>query len=186
MNYESIYSSLENHVRSFFSGHTISDFVWRPGLIEQTLPRFRVMQIAPGSKSSLWTYVSIGAWEAGNESKIEFILCAPEENSRFVELLAMTTYYHCKHTLGLGHTFPIGEAWVEGSICDYMLVSLPYPFGDELEVCNTENDHIHLFWLLPITEQERRFKVENGLEALEEKFEEKELKYWQVGRKSVV
>jgi hypothetical protein len=37
----------------------------------------------------------------------------------------LTSTYHSNRQLGLGHTFPVGEAWVEGSQCDHMLVSLP-------------------------------------------------------------
>jgi hypothetical protein len=47
-----------------------------------------------------------------------------------------------------------------------MLVSLPYPFGRPLEVCCLGDEHIHVFWLLPITRAERAFKAREGLEAL--------------------
>jgi hypothetical protein len=67
-----------------------------------------------------------------------------------------------------------------------MLVSLPYPFGPELEICNLNDRHIHLLWLLPITEDERDFKVEHGQEALEQLFDESRLEYWRDDRESVV
>ena len=47
-----------------------------------------------------------------------------------------------------------------------MLVSLPYPFGPELEVCQLPDGELHVLWLLPITLAEREFKVREGLEAL--------------------
>jgi hypothetical protein len=186
MDNKKIYSFLSNHVRNFFLGHRIAERIWTLGPILQTLPHFRVLEIAPGEKSNLWTYISLGAWEASETSKIEFMLLAPEENITHVERLAMTAYYHRNHGLGLGHTFPLGEAWLDDSLCDYMLVSLPYPFGQELEICNFNGTHVHFFWLLPITKAERDFKVEYGLEALENKFEEKELEYWRIDRESVV
>jgi Suppressor of fused protein (SUFU) len=40
-------------------------------------------------------------------------------------------------------------------------------------------------WLLPITKEERDFKVVNGLEALESLFEERELECWDPHRSSV-
>jgi hypothetical protein len=67
-----------------------------------------------------------------------------------------------------------------------MLVSLPYTFGPELEICNVNGDHIHLFWLLPITQAEREFKVRNGQESLEKEFEKQGLEYWRIDRESVV
>jgi hypothetical protein len=183
-----IYSRIESHVRSFFIGHEITEWLWQRGRIEKVLHRFRVLRVAPGSKSRLWIYISLGAWEVTSVSPpgLEFMIFASQESPRHIELLAMTVNYHSKHTLGLGHTFPVGEPWLEGSQCDHMLVSLPYPFGRDLELCKVNGSHIHLFWLLPITSAERQFKSDNGLEALEELFENQTLEYWRVDRDSVV
>ena len=41
-------------------------------------------------------------------------------------------------------------------------------------------------WLLPVTAAERDFKAANGLEALEERFDDAELEYWDTRRASVV
>jgi len=79
----------------------------------------------------------------------------------------MTAYYHRGGKLGLGHTLPIGEPWLPGSRCDRLLASLPYPWGPELQTCHVGDRHVDFLWLLPITRQERDFKVANGLEALE-------------------
>ena len=62
-----------------------------------------------------------------------------------------------------GHTVPIGEPWLPGSACDHLLVSLPYPFGPELEMCRWDGGHARLLWLLPITEAERDFRTEHDL-----------------------
>jgi len=43
-----------------------------------------------------------------------------------------------------------------------------------------------VLWLLPITQEERDFQIENGLDALEEQFEEKGLEYWNPARASVI
>jgi hypothetical protein len=117
---------------------------------------------------------------------LEFIILASDENTKYVERLAMTTFYHARHRLGLNHTFPLGEPWVANSTLEYCLVSRPYPLGMDFEICNIESGHLHFFWLLPITESERNFKVEKGVEALEEKFEEAELEFWDSERKPVV
>jgi hypothetical protein len=159
METDEIYFALENHFRNFFDGHEVSEFVWHLGPIQQTFPRFRVLRFSPGPRSILWVYISLGVWETREESNIEFMIIAPEESPRHVELLAMTAYYHSNHQLGLGHTLPIGEPWLEGSHCDCLLVSLPYTFGPKLEICKVDGGHVHLFWLLPITQAEREFKV---------------------------
>jgi hypothetical protein len=114
------------------------------------------------------------------------MIIAPEQNQRHVELLFMTTWYHGREVLGTGHTFRIGEPWLPGSKCDCLLVSLPYPLGPKLEICNVADWHLHFLWLLPITPTEREFKERNGLEALEQRFDACKLEYWVPERDSVV
>jgi Suppressor of fused protein (SUFU) len=75
---------------------------------------------------------------------------------------------------------------LDDSSCNHFLVSLPYTFGPQLEVCSVGGENIHLYWLLPITKDEKDFKTENGLDALEAKFEEKGLPYWRPERPSVI
>ena len=73
-----------------------------------------------------------------------------------------------------------------GSSCDHMLVSLPYPFGPDLQACHVGDLHVEVLWLLPITQAEREFKAASGQEALEQRFDEAALRYWDIRRASVV
>jgi hypothetical protein len=101
----------------------------------------------------------------------------------------MTAYYHAGQTpqrLDVGHTVPIGEPWLPGSTCDHLLVSLPYIFGSDFEMCRWRNGHARVLWLLPITSAEREFKIEHGLDALEERFEAESVDYTNPLRGSVV
>ncbi|EKJ86463.1 suppressor of fused domain protein, partial [Leptospira meyeri serovar Hardjo str. Went 5] len=41
-------------------------------------------------------------------------------------------------------------------------------------------------WLIPITEAERNYKIDYGIEMLEEIFEEKQLNYLDFTRKSLI
>ncbi len=125
--------------------------------------------------------------DLGERGRLEFLVCGSEQNRRFVEFLAMSAHYHHDERLGVGHTYPIGEPWQPGSKLDHILVSLPYPFGPELQVCTLDDGtHVHTLWLLPITKQERDFKVAQGLEAIEERFDQEKLRYWDPRRSSVV
>jgi len=67
-----------------------------------------------------------------------------------------------------------------------MLVSLPYPFGPDLETCDLADGVVRVLWLLPITESEKQYKIASGLESLERRFEEAALEYWRPDRESAV
>lgn len=179
-------AAVRRHARGFFAGHACTEHAWTAGPRAAELPRLRVMEFAPGPRSELWAYVSVGGWELRDDPRLEFVAIAPDRNLRHVELLTMAAWYHGRYGLGVGHTFPIGEPWLPGSACDHFLVSLPYPFGSGLEVCNVPGGHLHVHWLLPITAAEREFKVRAGQDALEEKFEANGLAYWNPARASTV
>ena len=177
---------VRRHLRQFFAGHACEEHVWTLGPAQDELPDLRVVEFAPGPKTGLWVYVTIGTWEVNQDPRLEFLIVAPERDLRHVELLFMAAWYHGRYRLGTGHTLPIGEPWLPGSACEFFLVSLPYPFGPQLEVCNCEGWHLHVLWLLPITASERDFKVKEGQEALEQRLDACGLEYWAWDRASVV
>jgi hypothetical protein len=185
---DEVCGALEEHVRRFFEGRRIEAFTWEAGPISRANPHFRALRVAPASPGDLWTYVSVGGWAATSDVDygLEFILTLAAETPRAIEMLAMTVYYHRGGRLGLGHTYPIGEPWLPGSQCDHILVSLPYPFGPELQQCHVGDRHVDFLWLLPITKAEQAFKAAHGQEALEMRFEESGLRYWEVERESVI
>jgi Suppressor of fused protein (SUFU) len=182
------YEILEKHVRAFFEGHTVDCRVWGLGPMREAIPDFRVACVSPGPRLNLWTYLSLGSWEIGTDQPgcLEFFVIADHDSPRMVEMATMVAHYHRSHTLGLGHTFPIGEPWLPKSSLDHGLVSLPYQFGLDLEVCDLGERHVHFLWVLPITERERDYKAEHGLEAIEQRFEAAALEYWNPMRDSVV
>jgi hypothetical protein len=180
-------TKIEEHVRRFFEGHDVAAKTWPLGPMKDSHPGFQVLEVAPGPKSKLWNYVSVGAVDmGGSEVKLEFLLSIVEQSERAVELVTMTAWYHSRHRLGLGHTMPIGEPWTAEASCDHFLVSRPYPYGPDLEIVPAESDHIHVFWLLPITRAEREYKATHGLDALERLFDANAIRYWVPDRPSVV
>lgn len=179
-------SVVRRHLVDFFAGHPHRDEVWTLGPAANELPRLRVVEFAPGPRTGLWVYASAGGWEARPDPRLEFVLVAPAPDLRHVELVTLTAWYHGRHGLGTDHTLPIGEPWLPGSGCDHLLVSRPYPFGPDLEICNVPDGHVHVLWLLPITAAEREFKVRHGTESLEQRFDNCGLEYWRPDRPSVV
>jgi hypothetical protein len=188
---EAVSAALDRHVRSFFSGRRMQVVAAEPHATE-LVPGLRTLEVEPGRGESLWTYVSIGAWQVQpeNASRIEFLMISPRQSHRVALLVQMAAYYHAtpdaSFQLGLGHTLPIGEPWLDDSASEHLLVSKPYPFGPALEVFEDQGTHVHLYWLLPITERERAFNAAKGLEALEALFEQAGLEYWRPDRSSIV
>lgn len=180
------------HVRSTFDGHSVDVVTWPIGPMESRVPGFAIARVAPGPRlPGLWGYVSLGCWGATHDHGhgLEFILLGPSDDARLIELATINAYYHCgpvEQRLDVGHSVPIGEPWLPGSECDHLLISLPYPIGAEFEVCVWDGGHARILWALPITEGERNFKREHGLELLEQQFDDVALKYWVVDRSSVV
>ncbi len=66
------------------------------------------------------------------------------------------------------------------------MVSLPYPFGPKLEWLESGEVRTRVLWLLPITSAERAFLTSDGVNALEQKFDDAAIEYWDIDRPSVV
>jgi hypothetical protein len=183
--------AVDEHVHAFFAGHRIESLTQETGPIDQRVPGFRVHAVEPGPRfPGLWTYVTTGCWRAVNEDGhgVEFVLATRHFTMRAVELLAMNAYYHAgppEQRLDLGHTVPVGEPWLPGSACDHALISLPHPWGADLEVCDWVGGHARLLWYLPITEAESDHKRAQGLESLEQRFEDARLDFADPHRASV-
>ena len=161
---------------------------WPYGRILKVQPRFQVLRFAPGPKSSLWAYCSVGAWEVGGPGvrRLEFLYLSAAATDRMVELLAMLTAYHQGNKLDYrayaAARRTVGPRINTRSPVDfYALYS-----GSRLRELPPRWAHAHCVWALPITAAQRAFKVEHGLEALEQRFEDAGLEYWNPGRASVV
>lgn len=179
---------VHDHVNDFFLGHETRREVFDEGPIQTLAPGFHSIVVDPGPKSQLWTYVSVGAGLLGQAQarSLEFLITAIEPSAKHTERLAMTAFYHHTETLGIGHTFPVGEPWLPDSALDHGLISLPYPFGPDLEILDSNGERVHFYWVLPITAEERAYRHAQGMEALESAFDEAELRYWDEHRRSVV
>ncbi len=178
---------LQEHIADYFEGHILEDVCWDEEASEAGSEGIVVTAISPGPQSELWTYVSRGASSRGFNAKrrLEFVIQAEEPDPRLVELVGMSCQYHHAEGLAVGFTFPVGEPVLPESQLDHILVSIPYQFDEEFEDCGEGDDLVQYVWLLPITREEREFKVKEGLEALEQLFEDAEVPYWDAWRDSV-
>lgn len=170
-------AAIAAHQHEFFAGHPVAERRWAGSRIGQRVPGFSVHEFGPGPRYPGWTYATVGVWDATHDEHghgMEFLLSTAAPTERAAELLTIAAYYHAgppSQRLGIGHTTPIGEAWLPGSACDHYLVSVPYPYWPGLESCAWDGGHVIYGWLLPITYAEREYKRRAGLEALEQRFE---------------
>ena len=185
-----VFEGVRSHLDRFWTDQPYEEFVWALGPIAKSMPQFRVRRIAPVERCDPWVYVTVGAWEATSEDVhgTEFFLLSTSENALHVELLAMVTHLHadpgCR--LNVGSTITIGRPWVEGSAAEHLLVTLPYPHGPALELCELGERHVRVLWLVPITAAESNLVSTQGLEALEVLLDQPNLDVLDPQRRSLV
>lgn len=135
----------------------------------------------------MWTYATCGMSHPGDRTPLEMHLFSPVEDVIHVETLTVIAHYHRTGApLGPGHTVNLGRPWLDAGECRFGLVSRPYLDGPELEWWNRGATSVQFLWLIPITKTERDFAKQNGLEALERRFEQSQFDYLDPQRASVV
>ena len=176
--------SIKNHLESHWKV-SATRVPWAPG---PRPPQGRGVLVFPaGPVHPFWIYATEGMSGADQKDPLEIFLCSAHAVDSHIELLsAVATYHQQEHALGIGHTVNLGRPWLPESLCTYGLVSLPYLDGPALEWLRRPiQPAIRFGWLIPITAAERDFKVREGLEELEKRFE-KNLDYLNPKRESVV
>lgn len=161
---------------------------WLRGRSYEELPALQVVEARAAGRVH---YVTVGVSSIIDSLGygLEFCLQVKQASFAHVELLAMVAFMHSdpEHRLWIGHTLNVGRPVDDGSDLDRLLISLPYPYGDEFEFVHlSDGRHVRILWLLPISMVEEKFRHEHGLEQLESKFDDRELDYLDFHRASVV
>ncbi|MFB8235046.1 suppressor of fused domain protein [Kitasatospora purpeofusca] len=161
--------ALERHVRSFWDGHIVEGDTWENGPILERIPNFSTYRVLPRQAGEAWVYVTTGCSLLKPNRGIEFFVMAPFADDFHPETLAMVSHYHsfAAHQLDVGSVINIGRPWVRNSRMDHLLVSLPYPYGPDLEWAPPEAGEARFLWLLPIHQSEAEFIKQNTLEDFE-------------------
>ncbi|OON67601.1 suppressor of fused domain protein [Hymenobacter sp. CRA2] len=160
---------------------------WEQGPTSKLHPDFRVVEFEPGDKHDFWIYSTLGMSLDLEGRPIELHLFAPQQNLNLVELLVAAAAFHrTEAPLALHHTLNLGRPWLPGSACDHGLIAVPYLDGPDLELLRTPQGVVSNYWLIPITESERDFKVRMGWEELEDMFEVSGLDYLDPNRPACV
>ena len=176
--------ALDRHYRAIF-GYQGTSYILNRG---RPLPQAcRVLEYPPSDKTFCWVYATCGMTVLTESALLELFLLSPYQTEMHVELLTMIAHYHQTGAkLGLGHTVNFGRPWLDKSSCSCGLLTLPYTFGPPLENADIGGQRVRVLWLLPITPEERAFKVAQSVDALEQLFEKQQFDYLDPMRPSVV
>ena len=166
-------------------GNTGVRCLFNEGPVSELSTDFAVLKFPPRADRQMWTFATRCMGEVDDAEPLELHCFSETDAAPLVEMLYAVAHFHrTGSALGLGHTVNIGRGWWEGSTLEYGLVSLPYLDGPALEYMAGHSRRF--LWLIPLYEQEAKFKREMGLEPLEEALERSCFNYLDPGRPSVV
>ncbi|WP_298714039.1 suppressor of fused domain protein [Chitinophaga sp.] len=177
---------LEKHYTKYF-GQAGKKMQMDRGPVEKLHRGFYVLEVPPNKRHGAFMYCTVGmSADRLDDNLIELFVFSPKPDGKVVELLTYCASYHRSGLpLNIHHTVNIGQPWLDDSVCDHAFISLPY-LDQDIELFQLDGHEIHCYWLIPITKDERDYKMEHGCEALEVLFEEKGLDYMNPGRKCLV
>jgi Suppressor of fused protein (SUFU) len=157
------------------------------GSIHQLPHGFSVLKFPPHIGRDMWTYATSCMSLPEDQKPIELHMFSPHQADEIVELLVATAHYHRTSTkLDVGHSVNFGKPWLDGSKCEYGLISLPYLDGPKLELLQLGSRTLNFYWLIPVNDSEIEFKKKYGLEALEMEFDRSQFDYVNPMRKAVI
>ncbi|RBQ20035.1 suppressor of fused domain protein [Spongiactinospora rosea] len=163
-------AALEHHIRGFWDGHIVEPATWERGPILERVPRFATYRVRPLRVGAAWVYVTVGCSLVGaSREGMEFFIMCPFADEVHSETLAMVGHLHSfeAHRLDVGTVIAIGRPWMGESRMDHLLVSLPYPYGPDLEWASREAGWARFLWVLPIHRSEAEFIKRRTLDDFE-------------------
>ncbi len=176
---------IREHYQNFF-GASIKEIFHTKGPAYKLPEGFRVLLFQKDSKTNVFTTCGMSFGNVDNPLELH-LYCSTlfDQEARIAELLTIAAYFHItQETLGLNHTFNWGEPMIENSSCDHGYISLPYIEGPKLE--NMPPLKTKFLWLIPVTATEVMYKKKNGINALEDLFEQEKINYPFLLRKSLI
>lgn len=177
------------HTKTYFQS-TARKQVWDEDFVKKNLPGLKCLEYQPSEDLAFFSYVSCGLASLlpDQEVKHEYVISSPFQTLEHAELMCMiaAAFIDRKAFFSLGDIISIGRPWITGSKADHLLVSLPYPYGSKLELAESALPNLQVLWLLPIYSTEVDFYHAEGLEALEQKFDEGGIRFCDPKREPVV
>jgi hypothetical protein len=182
--------SFVEHLERFFAGGSVAYVTPLRAGVEERLPGFRVLRIAPAEAGKPWVYATCGAAQvaAEGEAGAEYVLLAPAQDPVIVEMLATLALVNADapEGLGVGSIIALRRSWIARSWARHLLVLPPYPFGPGFEVFEDGARSTVVLWLVPILAAEAQYVREHGHAALEQIIETRKANVADPSRASVV
>ncbi len=182
--------SFADHLEHHFPDRSHATIAPVGARVEERLPGFRVLRVAPESDGEAWLYATSGAAGSRPEGAdgAEYVLLAPAQDPVIVEMLGAlaTVNADAPEGLGVGSILALGRPWIAQSWARHLLVLPPYPFGEGFEVHRDDERRTVVLWLVPILAVEADYVREHGYKALEQIFERRETNVADPARTSVV
>jgi hypothetical protein len=182
--------SFADHLERFFPTRSHAVIAPVRSEVEERLPGFRVLRVAPGEAGEPWIYATCGAAQsaAAGEDGAEYVLLTPAADAVIVEMLAALAMVNAgaPQGLGVGSIIALGKSWIASSWARHLFVLPPYPFGPGFELVEADGRRTVVLWLVPIFTVEAQYAREHGYEALEQLIERSEANVADPARASVV
>ena len=177
-------AAIQEHYAAVWSSQPVAELKLTRGPVHELPMDFDILKFKRSVDT--WAYATRCMLRPEEEDSLAlYMVTSSEYDDDITELLTIVAHYHLTGArLGLAHTVNFGRPWVPNATCTHGLLSHPYLDGPQME-WSTEPP-VQCLWLLPITEAEVRFKKSHGLEALEQKFDELQLRLLDPFRSSVV
>lgn len=182
--------SFAEHLERFFPERSHAVIAPVRSDVEERLPGFRVLRVAPDEPGKPWVYATCGGAQsaADGEAGAEYVLLTPAADAAIVEMLAAlaTVNADAPQGLGVGSIIALGRPWIASSWARHLLVLPPYAFGPGFELVDADERRTVVLWLVPIFAAEAQYVRAHGYEALEQLIERSEANVADPARASVV
>lgn len=162
-------------------------YLWDKGPIQKLNYEFRVLEFPPNEQRDMWTYATVGFCNISDLQKLELHLFSSKKDESIIEILFALAYFNQNtNKVNVNDTVNFGRSWQDHSLCDHGLISLPYLDGPNLELMTKDDLEVRFYWLIPVTKNEVDFKIQKGIDKLEETFDKAGFNYLNPLRESVV
>ncbi|HVF78081.1 MAG TPA: suppressor of fused domain protein [Solirubrobacteraceae bacterium] len=182
--------SFSDHLEEHYPECTTAFIAPARAGVEDLLPGFRVLRVAPAQAGEPWVYATCGAAQsaADGEPGAEYVLLTPGEDAALVEMLATLAVVNAaaEENFGVGSIIALGRSWLARSWARHLLVLPPYPFPPGFDVYEDGERRTVVLWLVPILSAEAQYVRAHGHEALEQIFEQRKSNVADPARTSVV